>query len=278
MRLLALVLCAILTACGGGGGSAPVSGPITPAPELRKDLLFGYYSGRASGVLEVADHVNLYWAGDLGGPADQMAALAQAKGIPHIILSLPAYVQGGPPRPEAELRAWLQSIKAAGLLERIDAIYPIDEPDQARQGNRSDAEVTAQNAVLRRVMAGFPELAGTKLAVIYACDTGRHPGLRSYDWIGCDHYPSGCAVFTRYYDALKAELATGQRLLLVPGGSDPWRQDPACFESYAHREPVVVAITPFIWQTEIDQGVTYTGIRDNPTRALYEAAGRKIKQ
>lgn len=281
MRLWAVALAFVVAACGGGGGgsSAPVSGPITKAPELRKDLLFGYYAGRAAGVLEVAGHANLYWASDMGGPADQMAALEQARAAGmRVVLSFPVYHYQGPPATEAEMRAWLKRIADAGLLERVAAIFPIDEPDTVRMGNRSDAEVTAQNGALRRVMGEFPALASTKLGVIYACDTGRQPGMTSYDWVGCDHYTSGCAVLSRYVDGLRAAMSPSQRLVLVPGGADPWRQDPACFESYAHANQVVVAVIPFLWQTETDTGTTYIGIRDNPTRALYEAAGRKIKQ
>lgn len=271
MRFAALLL-AVLVGCGGGGGST-VTGTITPAAPPRAGILFGYYGGIPDYVLEQTDHTNLFWAG-AWDPVQQMAALTHAKGK-SIVLGIPAYFEGGAPKPESELRFWLQRLKTAGLLDNVVATYPIDEPDTVRSGNRSDAEVTAQNAVLRRVLPdyGLPPT----LAVIYACDTGRQPGFASYDWIGCDHYPSGCGVLAKYIDPIKAKLRVGQRLLIVPGGADPWRQDPACFENYANREPAVVAVVPFLWQTTTDQGVTYTGIRDNPTRALYVETGKRIK-
>jgi hypothetical protein len=268
------------TAAGcGGGGSSSSSGPVIPAPaQLRTDLLYGYFGGVSANVVEQASHVNLFFAGSWD-PLEQLAALTHAKGagIPAIMLSVPAYGdRGGPAKPASELRFWLQRIKTAGLLERIVAVYPIDEPDTVREGNRSDAEVTAQNAVLRRVMGEFPELARAKLAVLYACDTGRRPGLASYDWVGCDHYPSGCGVLSGYVTQLRQALGPEQRLILVPGGADPWRQDPTCFENFAHGNAVVVALLPFIWQTAVDDGVTYTGIRENGMAKLYCEAGRKI--
>jgi hypothetical protein len=274
-----VVLVATAAGCGGGGGSSSSAGAVIPAPaQLRTDLLYGYFGGVSLNVGQVEGHVNLYFAGGWD-PLEQLATLAQAKGagIPAVILNVPAYgALGGPAKPASELRFWLQRIKAAGLLERIVAVYPIDEPDTVREGNRSDAEVRAQNAVLRGVMAEFPELARAKLAVIYACDTGRRPGLASYDWVGCDHYPSGCGVLSGYITQLRQALGPEQRLILVPGGADPWRQDPACFENYAHGNAVVVALLPFIWQTVTDEGVTYTGIGENGMAKLYCEAGRKI--
>jgi hypothetical protein len=274
VRFAAFLLAAVLSACGGGGGSSPVSGTITPAPAARADLLFGYYYGASLFMGEMVEHTNLAWS-----PAtdDQMAMLTQAKGagIKNVVLALPAYRVTGGPTAEPELRFWLQRLANVGLLEHVVAVYPIDEPDTVRSGNRSDAEVTAQNALLRKILPdfGLPPV----LAVIYACDTGRQPGFASYDWVGCDHYPSGCGVLTKYIETIRGKLAKGQRLLLVPGGADPWRQDPACFESYADLHSEVVAIVPFVWQTVTDQGVTYTGIRENPTKALYVATGKRIK-
>jgi hypothetical protein len=210
--------------------------------------------------------VNLVWAPD-NGLTEQMAILTAAKGagVPNVVLGVPAYG----PNAEGEVRFRLQRLAAAGLLEHVVALYPIDEPNTARAGNRTDAEILATNAMLRRVMPDFGLQAS--LAVIYAA-SGNHPGLASYDWVGLDDYGAGCAVLNAY-DAL--QLAPGQRTILVPGGASPWRQDPACFESRAHGDPRVVAIVPFLWQTVAD-GATYTGIRENGMRALYCQAGAKI--
>jgi hypothetical protein len=116
-----------------GAGAAPQGSPL------------GYFGGVSINVAEVEGHVNLYFAGGWD-PLEQLATLVHAKGagIPAVILNVPAYGDlGGPPKPASELRFWLQRIKAAGLLERIVAVYPIDEPDTVREGNRSDAQVKA---------------------------------------------------------------------------------------------------------------------------------------
>lgn len=276
---LVAVLLGLLVACGGGGGPSG-GGPIAPAPALRSDLLlFGYYYANSSTVNETAGHVNLHWAAfdDGGGfisPAGQMAGLIQAKANgQRVVLMLPTYSVPLEQR-EAEVRFWLQRLKNAGLLwPGIVALYPQDEPDVA---GLSDAEVTATNAAVRRAMAGFHELGGARLAVIYACSTERRPGLASYDWIGCDHYEAGCRVLTAWLPGLlEAMLATGrtdQRLMVIAGGADPWRQDPACFERYAHAEPIVVALIGFLWQSIPG----HVGIRDNGMRRLYCEAGAKI--
>jgi hypothetical protein len=64
--------------------------------------------------------------------------------------------------------------------------------------------------------------------------------------------------------------------MVVAGGADPWRQDPACFEARAHGDAQVAAIVGFIWQDFVDRGVG-AGVRSNGLRRLYCEAGRKIK-
>ena len=278
-RVAALLLALAAWACGGGGGGTPVSGIVTPTGTLRTDLLFGYFAGNASVPLEVAGHANLHHAADFYGPLEQMAGLIQARAAGmRVILSIPTHQwRGDAARMEHETRFWFQRLRDAGLLwDGIVAVQWIDEPETERVGNRSDAEVTAGSALVRRVMAEFPEISGARLAVFYACATGRTPGIASFDWIGCDHYDAGCGVLRDHVPRLGEQLRGDQRLLLIAGGADPWRQDPACFESFAHRDSRVVALIAFIWQTVTDDGTTYRGIRENGLRPLYCQAGRKI--
>jgi hypothetical protein len=268
-----------LGACGGSSSSSS-SGAIAPAPQLRTDLLTGYYGGNAASVLEVATHASLFWAAEFYGPLEQMAALTHAKGagIRHVILSVPTHAHYQDlARGELEIRHYLDRLQAAGLLENVAAVYPMDEPDVH---GITDAQVKAANAMYRRIMAGYPGLAGKPLAVFYACGTGRRPGLSGdrreelYDWIGCDDYDRSCSVLapSAAVPDLLAAMRPDQRLLIVAGGSSPWRQDPACFAAYAHREPRVVALLAFLWQTTADG--RYLGIRENGMRALYCQAFR----
>jgi hypothetical protein len=266
----------LLTDCGGGGGS-PVSGPIMPAPDkLRADLLFGYYGGCPTCPLEQADHVNLYWAGNLYGLLNTMAELNQARaaGISNIVLAVPAYAANA----ELEVRFHLKRLQEAGLLANIRALYPIDEPDLH---DKTADEIRATNAMLRRVAADFPELAEVKLAVIYAPTRvkGTWPGVETYDWVGFDDYDNRERIFLGAggeYGMLKHVLRPDQRILLVPGGVDPWRQDPAAFLAKAETDPQVIAIIPFIWQDLSDPGAGL-GIRSNGLRQLYCEAGKTVK-
>ena len=266
-RLAAGAACAALFAClpdcGGGGGSQPAIGAITPAAPVRTDLLFGYYADCPTCAMETRDHTNLYWASNFNGLPGTMESLfnARAAGFTNVVLAVPAYTAN----PEADVRFYLDSLRDGGFLVNVKALYPLDEPDVA---GKSAAEVAATNAMLRRVMAGYPELAATALAVIYGA--GRTwPGIESYDWVGFDDYTHGCAIQDTYAD-LKNHLTAAQRILLVPGGADPWRQDPACFMNKANADAQVVAVVPFLW---IDTGGN-AGIRSNPTRRLYCEAGR----
>lgn len=277
LRAAALALAALLAACGGGSGGSAATAPLPPPSALRSDLLFGYYYGRPDHVLEVADHANLYWVAADGGPAAQIAALQKAReaGIRNVVLMLPLTTPEGATPTAEDRRAWLEEINQVGALSAdVRALYWVDEPDTPRH-RRETAQIVAQNAILRAVMAEFPALAGAKLAVIYSCG-GDRPGVAAFDWVGCDAYGDGCEALDRWVEPMRRALLPGQRLILVPGGADPWRQSPTCFEAYAHREPAVVAIVPFLWQTETDEGVTYRGIRENGMAPLYRAAGRRI--
>lgn len=273
MKLAALLLAAILAACGGGGGGSSVTGTITPAAPPRADLLFGYWGGLSQYVQEVRGHTNLFWSGPWDA-LDQLAALTQAKGMATVVampFCLVPVAQG-----EGEARTWLKRLHDVGLLEGTVAVSWCDEPDTVRSGQWSDANAAAMNAAVRRAMATFPELAATPLAVVYACDTGRTPGFTSFGWVACDHYPSGCGIFAKYVEAMRARLAPGQRLFLLPGGAEPYRQDPACFENYANLHPEVVAVTPWIYQSGVDGPITYVGIRENATRQLYLDMGKRL--
>lgn len=262
--LLALLLA--LASCGGGPSS---SGTITPAGPPRTDLLFGYFAQDGATAVETQPHTNMLWT--TGDPTDQMTAITFAAGR-KVVLQLPfcliPVAQG-----EAQARFWLQRLHDAGLLAPVAWISWCDEPNTQRSGSWTDAAAMQMSAAVRRAMVAFPELhAG--LAVIYAC-SGSWPGFASFDWLGCDDYGAGCDVLTGAYQTLLARLSSAQRAFLIPGGADPWRQDPACFLSFAERTPAIAAIVPFTWQTTMD-GVTRPGIRENSMRALYCQAGRAV--
>jgi hypothetical protein len=273
MRALAISAVA-LGGCGGGGSSTPAP---QPPSALRTDLLFGYYGAVNETIPEVAGHVNLAWVmgwGSNGAWLENVATqLTQARqhGIRHIVLGIPQAYNASA---ESDVRYVFESLVVRGLLDDIVALYPIDEPDGA---HKSDAQVTAANATLRRVMASFPQLEQTKLAVIYTAGNQR-PGIASYDWVGFDDYDRGCIALDNGYPALKAQLRPDQRLMIVPGGADPWRQDPACFFAKAQLDQQVIAIVPFIWfdnWEDITKAGGTKGIRSNGMANVYCIAGRR---
>ncbi len=238
-------------------------------PAQRTDLLMGYYGGCPTCADETKDHTNLYmtrpwgpggsaWVAEIL-PQMQQAVINGQK----IMLGLPGAYD---PDAEAQMRAAFPVFKP--FAANIIALYPIDEPDAA---GKTDAEVTATNAMLRTVMSDFGMTAA--LAVIYQCTSGKRPGLASYNWIGCDDYGSACdPADGKRYLALKDELRSDQRLMLIPGGANPWRQDPQCFFDAANCDSQVIAIMPFLW-VDTDQ----PGIRGNGMRPAYCRIGRAIK-
>lgn len=269
MRLAAILL-VLLAACGGGGPS--VSGVVTPAGTLRTDLLYAYYGQDSATVLETAPHANMVWAAEFYGVTEQIATLTFAKqaGMKAVVpmpLCLTPLAQI-----EGEATTWLQRLRGLGLLDNVVAVAWCDEPNTVRSGSWTDANATAAIAAVRRAMVAVNLQAA--VAVIYACSTLTRPGSASADWIGCDDYDSGCTALATFYDGWG--LKAGQRFILLPGGADPWRQDPACFTNHAERDSRVIAVVPFIWQTVTD-GVTMPGIRVNGLRPLYCQAGNTIK-
>jgi hypothetical protein len=267
------------------GCGRQVSGPVQPAPKLRTDLLFGYYGGCATTVLENAGHVNTHWATGWCGTGTwhldvaQELSMARGAGVRNIVLALPHGLVWAPGA-EAEVRFQLVRLQQAGALDGWDSImvYPADEPEIPENGSRSDSEVRGMVGWLRGVLSAFPALLGAPVGVIYGCNSRAYPAIDAFDWVGCDDYPSGCRVtdVSRAYDDLARSLRPEQRLMVVAGGADPWRQDPACFESYAHGHPKVVMLVGFIWQDFAAPGVG-AGIRSNGLRRLYCEAGRRVR-
>jgi hypothetical protein len=285
MRLL-LVLLLLLSGCGGGSHAYTFYMPAEPTA-LRTDLFFGYYLNQSKEqALETADHTNLVHEGlgYNGRTLEQVIDSMRAHGKATMLqltdtvayMNWPNYV----PRPDADIEArasaTFDALRDAGLLAQVVALYPIDEPEAQ---HLTDAQVTNTNAVIRRVMARYPELASAKLAVIYGTNRGfarGSPGFASYDWIGADDYDMGPGILTSpYWLDMMAALSPSQRVMLIPGGASPWRTDPEAFRRYAHNESRVVGILPFLWHHP-EAGHESEGIGDNGMAESYRALGREL--
>ena len=274
--LAGLLLPAILAACGGGGGpEAPASVPVALGDHAvtdKRTLLYGYYGTCPTCQAEVRDHVNFVHVLTTDNLTETVRQLTEARqsGLANVVLGVQQVYYSADP--EATARALFTTLSGANVLDHIVALYPRDEPDLAGD---SDEKVTAMNLTLRRVMAEFPALRDTRLAVIYS---GRQtwPGLATYDWVGFDDYNAREGIFVDgLYTDLKLRLRPDQGIILVPGGADPWRQDPQPFLDAARSDPQVVAIMPFIWFDYAAPDVG-KGIRSNGMRGAYCQAGKSI--
>lgn len=266
----------VMGGCGGGGAASsnsPAASTTLPAT-LRTDALFCYWYMDQQAALETTDHTNCVMAGEsYVAPLAQLAALSQAAGR-NVILAVPA-CEVPLAQVESEVRFWLRRIADAGYLKNIVAVYPCDEPDDK---GFSDADMRAIITATHAAMATFDETRAKPIAMFYTCGGKARPGLAFVDWPGCDRYDHGCAVFVEAYGEFEAMAAKEPDVhpLAIAGGSDPWRQQPACWEAKVQGDPRYAGLLVFIYQTTTDRGVTYTGVRDNGLRPAWCGAGRRF--
>lgn len=223
-----------------------------------KDLIFTYFSAKEGQVEETHDHVNAimvpYWV-----DREKMIYDGVSHGL-WIIL--------GPFKDLHDYESTLENLHSKGLLQNIYAIYPSDEPDTSPGIHPKEA---------RSIMGRYPELAQAKLAVIYSA-SGRYPNIEDYDLVGVDAYDEKEGILKGRLQELRWKLNKKQKMILVPGGADPWRQDPTPFLNYAKKDNKVGMILPFVWFDEESPNPQYgLGIKNNGMAPLYRAAGKEIK-
>lgn len=246
LATILVVVVLLVAACGGGSSSGGA-----PAPQ-RTDLLFGYFGDCDTCVAETRGHTNLQSVVGWGNDGWRMHAIEAVAAGQKILLAV--CWRCGPDN----LRWQFGVMSADGTLSSVVALYPQDEPDVA--GLTAD-QVGALCALVRAVASEYPELAGVALAAVYGnVDTA---GIEQFDWIGRDNYGTGPIVPIRQ---------PGQRVILVPGGADPWREDPTAFIETANRTPAVVLVLPFLWR-DPDHG---RGIATNGMASTYCAAGVRV--
>jgi hypothetical protein len=268
MRLVAIAVALALSGCGGSGGAgSPAPGPVPPPPAARvAPLQFGYFG--IADVATTASSVTFTHAVDWGTWGTDTEAIKQriiaqlkackAAGISAIMSTgfltfTAAYAYIG----TAELIAFKAQLDALELSQVVIALYPIDEPDVH---GISDSRMTKCCADTR---AAWP---GPKLAVIYG--TQGTPGISAYDWIGRDDYGAGAGVLNHL-----PQIRPDQQWIIVPGGADPWKQDPAPFVAFADAHHQVAVLMPFLY-SDYAGG---QGIGTNGMLPAYAAAGSVIK-
>lgn len=275
MRLGVVSLALALAACGGGGGSKPPPVNPPPPPSARTTpIAVGYFWTDGDQIARTYDHISFIFTPDGG---DWTAANYDTWRITTTILQMQeakargvdqAWVACGflvfdkdyHARPDgiARLLSFKAQLDALGLTSMVKVLYPVDEPETIR--TLDEGTLTS---VVRSIKAAWP---GPKLAVIYG-GTSTYKGRAAYDLIGRDDYGAGADVLNRL-----PPLDPGQQWIIVPGGADPWRQDPTPFVEFAKVHPQVFAIVPFIFVDGYG-GTSYRGIGNNGMLPAYRAAG-----
>jgi hypothetical protein len=269
MKLTILAAALLLAGCGGGGSSSAPSAPAAPiAPVARTaPLQFGYFG--LADIANTAISVTFSHAIDWGNWNTDKEAIkariiaqlqaAKAAGLSVIVstgfLTFSAdYKYLG----TAELVAFKKQLDALDLSKVCIALYPIDEPDVH---GISDSVMTQ---CFNETRTAWP---GPAIAVVYG--TRGTPGIAAADWVGDDKYREGPQFPT---------LRAGQRAITLPGGADPYRQDPAPFVAFAKAHAEVALVWAFLY-------VDYTGVNGEPEKGIgsngllasYSAAGTAIK-
>ena len=258
-----------------------------PAPDtLRTDLLYGYYGTYVGNgqdqVEETRSHVNLVWLWDFLDPQSAAVILSRMPGC-FGVLDCASYLferRDGrlQPRSDAEARliGVFQHLRDAGMLNRVKMLVPVDEPNLSKT-NLTDTLPWAAE-LMRLVAAEFAELEGVLLGCIYLGGKPM-PHLELWDVVGFDLYNQRSGIFAPggHYARMLKKLRPGQRTMILPGGYSNTQQDPTPFVNFAHGNPEVLIVLPFLWATVPWADDVDKGIRDIPAmRAAYEAAGRSL--
>lgn len=248
-------------------------------PEVkRKDLYYGYYACFYDQLSETKDHINLFMDSQFEGLDKTIKNILEAKMDTALDIMHQVYVQKGAKLPsivrqdaEQRLRELFLVLKATGVIQYIKILYPSDEPNMTVDGLEQQSKGVA---IVRKVAAEFPELNGVKLACIMAGDR-EFTGKDLYDYIGYDEYGVGSHMLTsEKFHTLKAELKSFQKIILVPGGA--YGQDPTPFVNYAHSDPDVAIVMPFLWYDDPWGNVGAPGIRSGKLKDKYIQAGLNV--
>lgn len=249
-----------------------------PSAPKRTDLYYGYYGCLDEQVAETKGHINLHMESQFSGIPKTIQNMLDANADCMLDVSYQVFSEYTPGQyrtvhPDAtdRLHDFFRTLQDADVLKQVKIIYPIDEPNNTVG---SQDELTKAVGIIRTVAARFPELAGYKLAVIYAADKP-FIGQDLYDWVGFDDYDMKSHVLVgKQYKALKDSLHPFQKTIVIPGGA--YGQDPKPFIDFAQGNPEVAMVMPFLWFDDRGGSVGASGIRSNGMAAKYIAAGMSV--
>lgn len=270
MYWVVALLALILTACGGGGGSPSPGGASSPPPLPRTGLKIGYFETSDGQLAATHAAVNIVHCQDDSAFGDPDARAwreaqiilclqrAQSFGIKAAIVSVGFEVFDARFRyiGTTTLQAFHDEIVNLGLDGSIVALYPLDEPDIHGVSEKT------MDAAIDGIRRTWP---GPKIWEVYG-NTGATPGSSRADAVGRDDYGG---------DALHnlPPIRPDQQYIILPGGADPWRNDPSPFYRFALATPQVTAIWSFIYGSY--DGI-HAGIGGNGMLPEYQSVGCAI--
>lgn len=258
--LLLLLAALLLSGCGGGSSSVPA---VTPAPAPAPRSIDFTFFGQSDTAITAA-FTNSYMAVDWGAwafPAQtielrQIAEMqqARARGVDRFILAVSFLLFDAQCNyvGNAALAAYKLQLDALGLSPWM--LYVYDEPDVHG----------CSGATMARAMQETANIWPVRLGVIYG-PNGATPGIDQATDVGRDNYGHGPQVL---------DLRPDQHLMLIAGGANPYREDPAPFVQYAQTHANVSVVWAFLAVPYTDpDGHPQLGIADNGMLPAYKAAG-----
>lgn len=274
--LLMILLVLILAGCGGGGKSNGDQHWTNPIPLPHQNIAkVGFFMGNPEDLDKYAGDVDYVFTNDWGNwdtyqfqlTQNALLELQHAKqlGVKEGIVSMGFLVFDSKYQVKKDAILYLQNFKtqleALGLDSMVKTFYVIDEPDlQIKKHNLTEVNLIAGIHAIKYV---FPDI---KLMVIYS-NSGNFPAKDLFDFVGLDDYGAG--------DGALKELPVinaNQAYVIVPGGANPWKQDPTPFVEFSKQHDVAY-IVAFLYSDYSNN----KGIGTNGMYPAYQKAFNSIR-
>lgn len=269
-----------------------------PPPSPNQNLLMCYFGTQDGQMAATAAHVNAAHIGSWGdwnpGPGRELlisecvrfAKDAVNHGVDKLIFTLDFCILT-PTNPRHRLPddvavnnliVFCDRLRAEGLIDKVIGWYPMDEPNIPEVG-LSAADCAWACARCRDVTCHYTVGGGghaenaKPMITTYAQRNGHYDGIESFDWVGIDNY--GNQIFENgMYAGLVAQLNSKQKTTVVPGGSNPWREDPMYYYAHVVTDPKCAMIMPFAWfpSDGPNQGIGFNGMQPQ-----YDDVGDLVK-
>lgn len=269
-----------------------------PMPAVKNQgVLFGYYASvRPEDYDNTKDHTNLFWYCGFFGFNHETYLMGQEvfrifresaqKLVFEVSPWIAAWTEGKDrkaylhPNAEAQLRICFDQLRSEGLLNRIDYMAMIDEP---QLNVTSKEEYAKMVALVKRVAADYDELMPKWLCIYLNFEP--FWSLGEHDVVGVDSYKQKSEVLNKGEHArLVKELLPHQKTLILPGCA--YGQDPVPFINWALTYDNVEMVVAFLWfanaghGTDGSKGYGMTGLemRDEAYKALWREQAHILMQ